>query len=160
MIKDPSKLGRAGQRFFQILSVSPLRYIMPVSTFPSIFQKIWWAVNSASLCCPAPSKVILRIKKLKNRENHESECHSPQRPHFGAENAACRGSDPGFISRPRFEYAIANAEHNQGADIDDLKIQCICVDKAKSFKRSRARAKGRGHRIEKQTCHIAVTVGD
>src|SRR5260364_181389 len=50
-------------------------------------------------------KVILRIKKLKNRENHESECHSPQRPHFGAENAACRGSDPGFISRPRFEYA-------------------------------------------------------
>src|SRR5260363_186689 len=105
MIKDPSKLGRAGQRFFQILSVSPLRYIMAVSTFPSIFQKIWWAVNSASLCCPAPSKVILRIKKLKNRENHESECHSPQRPHFGAENAACRGSDPGFISRPRFEYA-------------------------------------------------------
>src|SRR5260364_382887 len=58
------------------------------------------------------------------------------------------------------ESAIANAEHNQGADIDDLKIQCICVDKAKSFKRSRARAKGRGHRIEKQTCHIAVTVGD
>src|SRR5260364_343814 len=120
----------------------------------------------------------MRIKKLKNRENHESECHSPQRPHFGAENAACRGSDPGLsvdralnmlafspqkaagIVKKVVESAIANAEHNQGADIDDLKIQCICVDKAKSFKRSRARAKGRGHRIEKQTCHIAVTVGD
>ncbi len=58
------------------------------------------------------------------------------------------------------ESAIANAEHNQGADIDDLKIKCIYVDKAKSFKRSSARAKGRGHRIEKQTCHITVTVGD
>ncbi len=58
------------------------------------------------------------------------------------------------------ESAIANAEHNQGADIDDLKIKGIYVDKAKSFKRSRARAKGRGHRIEKQTCHITVTVGD
>ncbi len=58
------------------------------------------------------------------------------------------------------ESAIANAEHNEGADIDDLKIKCIYVDKAKSFKRWRARAKKRSNQIEKQTCHITVTVGD
>ncbi len=55
--------------------------------------------------------------------------------------------------------AIANAEHNEGADIDELKIKSICVDKAASFKRFTARAKGRGNRIEKQSCHIIVTVG-
>ena len=55
---------------------------------------------------------------------------------------------------------IANAEHNEGADIDDLKVVMICVDKAASLKRFQARAKGRGNRIEKQTCHITVTVGN
>jgi len=56
--------------------------------------------------------------------------------------------------------AIANAEHNEGADIDELKITSICVDKAASLKRFTARAKGRGNRIEKQSCHITVTVGN
>ncbi|AOJ08554.1 MULTISPECIES: 50S ribosomal protein L22 [Burkholderia] len=56
--------------------------------------------------------------------------------------------------------AIANAEHNEGADIDELKIKSICVDKAASLKRFTARAKGRGNRIEKQSCHITVTVGN
>ncbi|VWD07438.1 50S ribosomal protein L22 [Burkholderia lata] len=56
--------------------------------------------------------------------------------------------------------AIANAEHNEGADIDELKIKSICVDKAASLKRFTARAKGRGNRIEKQSCHISVTVGN
>ena len=55
--------------------------------------------------------------------------------------------------------AIANAEHNEGADIDELKITSIYVDKAASLKRFTARAKGRGNRIEKQSCHITVTVG-
>jgi large subunit ribosomal protein L22 len=54
--------------------------------------------------------------------------------------------------------AIANAEHNEGADIDELKIKSIYVDKAASLKRFTARAKGRGNRIEKQSCHITVTV--
>jgi large subunit ribosomal protein L22 len=58
------------------------------------------------------------------------------------------------------ESAIANAEHNEGADIDTLKVVTIFVDKGPSLKRFRARAKGRGNRIEKQTCHINVTVGD
>ncbi len=58
------------------------------------------------------------------------------------------------------ESAIANAEHNLGADIDELKVTSIYVDKATSLKRSSARAKGRGNRIEKQSCHITVTVGN
>ena len=58
------------------------------------------------------------------------------------------------------ESAIANAEHNEGADIDALKVVTIFVDKGPSLKRFQARAKGRGNRIEKQTCHINVTVGN
>nr|WP_314268982.1 50S ribosomal protein L22 [uncultured Kingella sp.] len=58
------------------------------------------------------------------------------------------------------ESAIANAEHNNNADIDELKVITIFVDKGPSLKRFQARAKGRGNRIEKQTCHIHITVGD
>jgi large subunit ribosomal protein L22 len=58
------------------------------------------------------------------------------------------------------ESAIANAEHNDGADVDDLKVETICVDKADNLRRFAARAKGRGNVILKQTCHIHVTVGD
>ncbi|MGQ5522452.1 50S ribosomal protein L22 [Chitinimonas sp. PSY-7] len=56
--------------------------------------------------------------------------------------------------------AIANAEHNDGADIDALKVKTIYVDKGASLKRFTARAKGRGNRIEKQTCHITLAVGE
>ncbi len=56
--------------------------------------------------------------------------------------------------------AIANAEHNEGADIDELKVKTICVDEGSTLKRFRARAKGRGARILKPTCHITVVVGD
>ena len=58
------------------------------------------------------------------------------------------------------DSAIANAEHNKGADIDDLKVVTVFVDKGPSLKRFQARAKGRGNRIEKQTCHINLTVGN
>ncbi len=64
------------------------------------------------------------------------------------------------IIKKVLESAIANAEHNEGADIDVLKVKTIYVDKGPSLKRFAARAKGRGNRIEKQTCHITVTVGD
>ena len=64
------------------------------------------------------------------------------------------------IIKKVLESAIANAEHNDGADIDELKVNAICVDKAASLKRMMARAKGRGNRIEKQTCHITITVGN
>ena len=56
--------------------------------------------------------------------------------------------------------AIANAEHNDGADIDTLKVKTIYVEKGAVLKRFTARAKGRGNRISKHTCHIYVTVGD
>ncbi len=64
------------------------------------------------------------------------------------------------IIKKVLESAIANAEHNDGADIDELRVSVILVDKATSLKRSSARAKGRGNQIEKQTCHIAITVAD
>ena len=58
------------------------------------------------------------------------------------------------------ESAIANAEHNEGADIDELKVAAIMVDEGPIMKRMHARAKGRGNRIVKRTSHITVTVGD
>lgn len=58
------------------------------------------------------------------------------------------------------ESAIANAEHNQGADIDELKVARVFVDQGASLKRFHARAKGRGNRIVKRTSHITVAVGD
>ncbi len=64
------------------------------------------------------------------------------------------------IIKKVLESAIANAEHNDGADIDALKVKTIYVEKAASLKRFTARAKGRGNRIEKQTCHIYLTVGE
>jgi large subunit ribosomal protein L22 len=56
--------------------------------------------------------------------------------------------------------AIANAEHNDGADIDELTIAAIMVDEGPTMKRGRARAKGRGTRILKRTSHITLTVAD
>lgn len=64
------------------------------------------------------------------------------------------------IIRKLLESAIANAEHNDGADIDELKVSTIFVDRGTSMKRTSARAKGRGNRIVKPTCHILLTVGD
>jgi len=63
------------------------------------------------------------------------------------------------IIKKGLESAIANAEHNDGADIDELKVSTIYVDKATSLKRMIPRAKGRGNGIEKQTCHITIIVG-
>jgi large subunit ribosomal protein L22 len=64
------------------------------------------------------------------------------------------------IIRKVLESAIANAEHNDGADIDALKVKSIHVERGAFLKRFQARAKGRGNRILKHTCHIYVTVGD
>ena len=58
------------------------------------------------------------------------------------------------------ESAIANAEHNEGADIDELKVASIRVDEGPTFKRYQARAKGRGMQILKRTSHITVAVGE
>jgi len=64
------------------------------------------------------------------------------------------------IIKKVLESAIANAEHNDGADIDTLKVTRIYVEKGEMLKRFTARAKGRGNRIVKPTCHIYVTVGN
>ncbi|MEJ2566615.1 MAG: 50S ribosomal protein L22 [Gammaproteobacteria bacterium] len=58
------------------------------------------------------------------------------------------------------ESAIANAEHNEGADVDELKVTKVYVDEGPTYKRMRARAKGRGSRILKRTSHITVVVGN
>ncbi len=58
------------------------------------------------------------------------------------------------------ESAIANAENNEGADIDELKVSTILVDEAATQKRMRPRAKGRGSKILKRSSHITITVSD
>lgn len=58
------------------------------------------------------------------------------------------------------ESAIANAEHNEGADVDELKVSTIFVDEGLTMKRIMPRAKGRADRILKRTCHITVKVAD
>ncbi len=58
------------------------------------------------------------------------------------------------------ESAIANAEHNDGADVDELRVSTVFVDEAMTMKRIRPRAKGRADRILKRTCHITVKVSD
>lgn len=58
------------------------------------------------------------------------------------------------------QSAIANAEHNAGIDVDDLKVSAIFVDEAGAQKRWHARAKGRGNRILKRLCHITIKVSD
>ncbi len=64
------------------------------------------------------------------------------------------------IIRKVLESAIANAEHNDGADIDTLRVTTIHVERGMVLKRFRPRAKGRGFKILKPTCHIFVAVGD
>jgi large subunit ribosomal protein L22 len=58
------------------------------------------------------------------------------------------------------ESAIANAEHNDGADVDELNVSTIFVDEGMTMKRIRPRAKGRADRIFKRTCHITVKVSE
>jgi large subunit ribosomal protein L22 len=64
------------------------------------------------------------------------------------------------IVKKVLEAAVANAEHNHGADIDELKIARIMIDEAPTLKRFHARAKGRGNRITKRNSHITVQVAD
>ena len=61
------------------------------------------------------------------------------------------------IVKKVLESAIANAEHNDGADIDELKVKSIYVEQGATLKRFSARAKGRGNRISKPTAHIYIT---
>ena len=73
--------------------------------------------------------------------------------------AFCPKKGAGIVKKV-LESAIANAEHNDGADIDELTVKTIYVEKGMVLKRFTARAKGRGNRIVKPTCHIYLTVGN
>ena len=64
------------------------------------------------------------------------------------------------IIKKILESAIANAEHNENADIDELKVTTIFVNEGPAMKRFKARAKGRANHILKRTCHITVKVSE
>lgn len=64
------------------------------------------------------------------------------------------------IVKKVLESAIANAENNEGADVDELKVSTIYVDQGLVMKRVKPRAKGRADRVSKQTCHITIKVSD
>lgn len=64
------------------------------------------------------------------------------------------------IIKKVLDSAIANAEHNEGADVDELKVSTIYVDEGVTMKRISPRAKGRADRIFKRSCHITVKVAD
>jgi len=64
------------------------------------------------------------------------------------------------IVKKLLDSAIANAENNEGADVDELKVSSIFVDEGMSMKRLRPRAKGRADRILKRSCHITIKVAD
>lgn len=64
------------------------------------------------------------------------------------------------ILKKVLESAIANAENNSGADVDELRVKTILVDEGPTMKRTRPRAKGSADRILKRTSHITIRVGD
>ncbi len=64
------------------------------------------------------------------------------------------------LVKATLDSAVANAEHNDGADIDELKVAEIMVDEGPTMKRIRPRAKGRANRILKRSSHITIVVGD
>ena len=68
-----------------------------------------------------------------------------------------KGAD---LMKKVLESAIANAEHNNGADVDELSVSTVFVDEGTTLKRIRPRAKGRADRICKRTCHITVKVSE
>jgi len=68
-----------------------------------------------------------------------------------------KGAD---LVRKLLESAIANAEHNEGADVDELTVSRIFVDEGTTMKRIKPRAKGRADRIFKRSCHITLAVAD
>jgi large subunit ribosomal protein L22 len=116
--------------------------------------KIWWDTNSENF----PVLRGVRLSEQKGRLVADQIRGLPvdralNLLTFSPKKAAA-------IIRKLLESAIANAEHNEGADIDELKVSTIYVDRGPSMMRTSARAKGRGNRIVKPTCHIFLTVGD
>ena len=145
---------------------------------PVLVNETWWATSSANSQSPGPSRVMVATRRASKESMMEAKAIlrtariSPQKARLvadqvrglSAERAVnlLRFSDKkaaGMI-RKVVESAIANAENNQGADIDLLKVKTIMVDEGPTLKRFMARAKGRGTRILKRTSHITVIVGE
>jgi large subunit ribosomal protein L22 len=97
----------------------------------------------------SPQKVRLVANEIRGLPVEKAE----QLLNFSSQKAA-------HIVKKVLLSAVANAEHNDGADIDELTISIIMVDEGPTMKRGRARAKGRGTRILKRNSHITVTVAD
>ena len=72
----------------------------------------------------------------------------------------CSPKKAAVVIKKALESAIANAEHNEGLDVDELRVSTVMVDEGPTLKRIKARAKGRADRIFKRTCHITVKVAD
>ncbi|CAG4885002.1 50S ribosomal subunit protein L22 [Georgfuchsia toluolica] len=107
------------------------------------------------------TKAILRGVRLSDQKGRQVADQIRGKPVDQALNILAFSPKKGAtILKKVLESAIANAEHNDGADIDTLKVKTIYVEKGPVLKRFTARAKGRGNRIVKPTCHIFVTVGD
>ena len=107
------------------------------------------------------TKAILRGVRLSDQKGRQVADQIRGKPVDQALNILAFSPKKGaVILKKVLESAIANAEHNDGADIDTLKVKTIYVEKGPVLKRFTARAKGRGNRIVKPTCHIFVTVGD
>ncbi len=64
------------------------------------------------------------------------------------------------IIKKVLESAVANAEHNESADIDELKVFSVYVNEGATMKRFKARAKGRANHILKRTCHITIKLAE
>ena len=107
------------------------------------------------------AKAILRTARISPQK---ARLVADQVRGLSAENAVnlLRFSDKkaAHLIRKVVESAIANAENNQGADVDELSVTTIMVDEGPTLKRFLARAKGRGTRILKRTSHITVVVGE
>ena len=75
-------------------------------------------------------------------------------------NAPLSAQKAAFIVKKVLESAIANAEHNESADVDELRVTTVYVNEAQTLKRFKARAKGRANHILKRTCHITIKVAE
>jgi large subunit ribosomal protein L22 len=107
------------------------------------------------------TRAVLRGVRLSSPERSAGGRPDPRLPVDKALNILTFSPKKGAgIIKKVLESAIANAEHNDGADIDELKVKTICVEKGMVLKRFTARAKGRGNRIVKPTCHVFLTVGN
>jgi large subunit ribosomal protein L22 len=97
----------------------------------------------------SPQKCRLVADQIRRK----SAAHALQTLTFSVKKAA-------RILKKVLESAIANAEHNVGLDVDQLRVSIVLVDQGPSYKRLTTRAKGRSSRILKPTCHITIKVSD